>query len=204
MKNQIAGKTVELQKEIKRLKTLLVKDELTGIYNRRGFNEELSRVMKEVIFYKIARETRKKIPRKKFLIKDLSVLFIDIDDLKKTNDIYGHKAGDKLIKTIAHIIEDNIRETDFAGRMGGDEFTVALLGSSEKDAYKVAEKIRKAVELSKKLSEFDKIQHTLSIGAAEVTGLMSENELIDCADKAMYEAKTKRGRNNTVKYSELG
>jgi len=196
-------KIFDLQKEIKRLKSLLIKDELTGVLNRRGFKEELSRILKEVIFYKIAKETRKKIPRKKFLIKDFSVLFIDIDGLKKTNDIYGHKAGDKLIKTVAHIIESNIRETDFAGRLAGDEFIVALLGSSEKDAYKIAEKIRKSVETSKKLSEFDKIQPTLSIGVAEVTGLMSENELIERADTAMYEAKHKRGKNNTVKYSEI-
>ena len=203
MLDKKSKKPKELQKEIKRLKNLLNKDELTGVYNRRGFKEELSRVLKEAVFYKIAMETGKKIARKKFLIKDLSLLFIDIDGLKPMNDLYGHKAGDKLIKIVADIIESLIRNTDFVGRLGGDEFVATLLGSSEKDACKVAEKIRRSVENSKKLSEFSKIHPTLSIGIAEVTGLMSENEFIDRADSAMYEAKIKRGKNNTVKYSEI-
>lgn len=203
-------KISDLEKEIRRLKKLLVTDELTGVLNRTGFKREISRIMNEVIFFKKKRKKIKKDSRKKFLIKDLTILFIDVDGLKKINDIYGHRSGDRLIKAMARTIEDKVRETDFVGRWGGDEFVVALIGSSEDDGYKIAEIIREEAKNVAKSIGFGKVKITLSIGVAGVSDdLISSNsiltvgELIEYADAAMYEAKIRRGKNNTAKYSEI-
>ncbi len=201
---------LELEKEIRRLKKLLVTDELTGVLNRTGFKKETSRILNEVLFFKTKSKKNDRDQRKKFLIKDLALLFLDVDGLKKINDLYSHRSGDKLIKTIAKVIENNVRDTDFVGRWGGDEFVVALTGSSEDDGYKIAEIIREEAKNVAKSIGFGKVKVTLSIGVAEVSaklissnGILTVGELIEYADAAMYEAKIRRGKNNTAKYSEI-
>jgi len=194
---------IELLEEIEHLQRLVVKDELTNAFNRRGFYDRVNGLFSEVVFLKRKGESEIS-KRKKFLISDLSLLFVDVDGLKKINDAHGHRAGDKVISDVCRIIGETIRSADFVGRWGGDEFLVALVGSSEEDAYKIAEKIREAVATDKGLAICKKIAITLSVGVAEESGdLLSIDDLIERADKAMYEAKNNRGKNNTVKYSQL-
>lgn len=203
-------KILELEKEIRRLKKLMATDELTGVLNRTGFKKETSRILNEVIFFKKKNQKKEGDQRKKFLIKDMALLFIDVDGLKKINDIYGHRTGDRLIKAIAKTIASNVRNTDFVGRWGGDEFVVALAGSSEEDGHKIAEIMREEAKNVAKSIGFGKVKITLSIGVAEVSeklisgnGVLSVGELIEYADAAMYEAKIRRGRDNTARYSEI-
>ena len=195
-------KVKELRKEISRLKKMVVKDEVTGILNRRGFYERISDFFNDVVFFKKDRVPREK--RKEFVVKDLAILFIDIDNLKRINDIYGHAAGDKVIKIVAKIIEGNIRKSDFAGRWGGDEFVVGLVGSTEGSAFKVAQIIKDKSLEDKRISTYKGVKTSLSIGAAEVDdSVLSIDDLIDRADRAMYEGKHKKGKNFIVKYSEI-
>ena len=195
-------KVKELRKEISRLKKMVVKDEVTGILNRRGFYERISEFFNDVVFFKKDRVAREK--RKEFVVKDLAILFIDIDNLKRINDIYGHAAGDKVIKIVAKIIEGNIRKSDFAGRWGGDEFVVGLVGSTEGSAFKVAQIIKDKSLEDKRISTYKGVKTSLSIGAAEVDdSVLSIDDLIDRADRAMYEGKHKKGKNFIVKYSEI-
>lgn len=195
-------KVKELRKEISRLKKMVVKDEVTGILNRRGFYERISEFFNDVVFFKKDRVPREK--RKEFVVKDLAILFIDIDNLKRINDIYGHAAGDKVIKIVAKIIEGNIRKSDFAGRWGGDEFVVGLVGSTEGSAFKVAQIIKDKSLEDKRISTYKGVKTSLSIGAAEVDdSVLSIDDLIDRADRAMYEGKHKKGKNFIVKYSEI-
>lgn len=198
-----AKKIKELEKEIRRLRRLVVKDEVTDALNRRGFYEKISEFFNEVLYFK--KEGRQRVKsRKKFLIKDLSILFIDLDGLKRINDIYGHRSGDKVIKITASIIKKHIRESDFVGRWGGDEFLVCLVGSSEKDAYNLGEKIREAVKREKGIRIYKEARVTLSIGVAEADeSILSIDDLIERTDKAMYEAKNRRGKDNTARYSEI-
>ena len=199
-----------LKKEIRHLKKLVVQDELTSALNRTGFKKEVTGILKEVLFFKKTKGKNKNIHRKKFLVKDLSILFIDVDGLKKINDLHGHSAGDRLIKKTANLIRENVRATDFVGRWGGDEFVVALPGSSENDAFKISEKIRKSIKNKGKILGLRKVKVSLSIGVVGVTrelmasgDSLSLDDLIDYADSAMYEAKKGRGGDHSVKYSEI-
>ncbi|TSC89938.1 MAG: diguanylate cyclase [Parcubacteria group bacterium Gr01-1014_2] len=181
--------------EIKELKSLATKDPLTGLSNRRGFEEEVSRLIKDIIFAKENPETRKH-----FYIDSISILFFDIDNFKKLNDTYGHKIGDQILQQVSQIIRQKVRNIDFIARWGGEELVAALVGSHEGDAFRKAEEIRKAIKSRVKINE-KKI--TVSVGVAELKEGFGFEDLIKQADKAMYEAKHNRGKDNAVRYSEL-
>lgn len=198
----------ELKREIARLKELNTHDELTGTLNRRGFFESVGGFFNTALLYKRKGmngngKSRKKA-RKKYLIKDLSIIFVDLDGVKKVNDIYGHAAGDLIIETAARMIKNNIRETDFVARWGGDEFVIAAVGANEAGAYKIAEKIRLAGKKGKEFSSYEQVRVTFSNGVAELDkNIISPEDLIERADNAMYEAKNNRGRNCTVMFSKI-
>ncbi|TSC90271.1 MAG: hypothetical protein G01um10142_462 [Parcubacteria group bacterium Gr01-1014_2] len=181
--------------EIRELKSLATKDPLTGLNNRRGFEEEVRRLIKDLIFAKENPEARKH-----FYIDSISLIFFDIDNFKKLNDTYGHKIGDQVLQQISQIIRQKVRNIDFIGRRGGEEFVVALVGSYEEDAYRKAEEIRKAIKSRVKAG--NEIV-TISVGLAELKDRVSFEDLIKQADKAMYTAKHERGKDNVVRYSEI-
>lgn len=182
--------------QIKELQVLVTKDSLTGFYNRRGFEEEANRLVKDINFAKENPEARKH-----FYIDSISLLFFDIDNFKKLNDDYGHKIGDLVLQQVSQIIRQKIRSIDFTGRWGGEELVVALVGSHEEDAYRKAEEIRKAIKSRVKARDRTV---TVSVGVASLDeGNGSLGRLIKQADQAMYEAKHNRGKDNVVKYSEI-
>lgn len=181
--------------EIRELKSLVNKDSLTGLSNRRGFEEEVRHLVKDVIFAKENPEARKH-----FYIDSISIIFFDIDNFKKFNDTYGHKTGDQVLKQISQIISQKVRSIDFVGRWGGEELVVALIGSHEEDAYLKAEEIRRAIKSRVKIKG-EKV--TVSIGIAELKSKLDFEDLIKQADKAMYAAKKERGKDNVVRFSEI-
>jgi len=109
------------------------------------------------------------------------------------------------LKLAAKAIREKVREIDLVGRIGGEEFVIVLAGATEEEAYRKAEEIRKCVKRKRFIPKRKDLKITLSVGvaslkkssAADIMGLISR------ADKAMYEAKTNRGKDNTVKYSEI-
>ncbi len=159
-------------------------DELTGLFNHRYFHERLDE--------EISRCSR---------FGDIfSLLFLDIDLFKAYNDIYGHLAGDDMLKKIGQYVRSSIRGIDMAFRYGGDEFTIILPQASLEDANKVGERIRKRIE-----TEMDSkgTPLTCSIGIASwpTDGVMRE-EIIQSADAALYYAK-QIGRNRICLASEV-
>ena len=161
------------------LKTASRVDGLTGLYNRRYWQERFDEMDKLCV----RRE------------KPSTALMLDIDHFKRINDTYGHQAGDKVIKMLAALIKRCVRETDLAGRYGGEEFAIILNDSSVEDAKIVAERIR---QLAKRLvveHEGESISFTVSLGLAQFSpdfkGAMA---WLECADQALYEAK-ENGRN---------
>ncbi|MED5325600.1 MAG: GGDEF domain-containing protein, partial [Pseudomonadota bacterium] len=161
------------------LKTASRVDGLTGLYNRRYWQERFDEMHKLCV----RRE------------KPSTALMLDIDHFKRINDTYGHQAGDKVIKMLAALIKRCVRETDLAGRYGGEEFAIILNDSSVEDAKIVAERIR---QLAKRLvveHEGESISFTVSLGLAQFSpdfkGAMA---WLECADQALYEAK-ENGRN---------
>ncbi len=156
-----------------------VTDALTGLYNRRYFEESLNK--------EVARARRQNTP--------FSVIGIDLDFLKKINDTYGHSYGDLAIKTIADILKSNARSIDIPARIGGEEFDVLLPGISSDGAMVAAERIRKAIESQ----EIETIGHiTGSLGVATFLEHTSNvEELLELTDQAMYNSK-RNGRNQVT------
>lgn len=183
----VAGATMMLAREIKRrgraedkLAELAITDALTGLRNRRRFDQ--------VIEQEWLRARRRQEP--------LALLMIDADHFKTYNDMFGHQAGDQVLVRIATSIAGAVeRAKDCAARYGGEEFAVLLPGLSADMALAIGENIRTSVEM---LSA-DKWATTVSVGVASVVPneAMQPAHLIEAADKALYEAKS-RGRNQSV------
>jgi diguanylate cyclase (GGDEF)-like protein len=154
-----------------KIQSLSLRDELTGLYNLRGF-------------YLLAEHALRMARRSRMAF---SVLFVDVDNLKQINDRHGHAAGSQLLVEAAEFLKTNFRETDVLGRIGGDEFVVA--GQFSVDAIELAEQRLKADS-----SERDKVDSpSLSLSMGHVTADLNRNEslenLLDRADAAMYERK---------------
>lgn len=153
-------------------------DALTNLNNRRQFETRLGQ--------EISITKRQNNP--------LCAMMIDIDFFKKVNDTYGHAAGDEVLRTVASIIKQELRESDIPARYGGEEFAVLLPFTKIEEAQIVGERLRKAVEAHPVNVEGVEIAVTISMGLAEYNREESGEELFERADKALYEAK-KNGRN---------
>jgi diguanylate cyclase (GGDEF)-like protein len=116
---------------------------------------------------------------------------IDADNLKPVNDKFGHEAGDKLIKMIAGVIRESVREVDLVARYGGDEFVVLMSESTRANAAVVAERIRRAVENTSFNESGERIHSTVSIGIASFpTDTPNGEELLAMADQQLYTCKS--------------
>jgi diguanylate cyclase (GGDEF)-like protein len=125
----------------------------------------------------------------------LSFLMVDIDHFKKINDIYGHLIGDVILKEIAKILRENIREIDFVARFGGEEFSIILPETDKAGAIMVGERIRSKV-VAQRFRAFDEVLNaSVSVGVASYPqNTLYSDVLIEIADKALYKAKVE-GRN---------
>ncbi len=160
-----------------RLRHLADHDPLSGLVNRRRFEEELARELGHG-----AQDDRRS-----------AVLVIDVDDFKSINDSLGHAAGDVVIANLGQQLRDRLRTTDVASRLGGDEFAVLLRRSDHEEALEVAQSIREAAA-----------PIALSIGVAVLRGseAQSPGEVMHAADEAMYDAK-RQGKDRVVSSEEL-
>ncbi|MEQ2525442.1 diguanylate cyclase [Bacillaceae bacterium CLA-AA-H227] len=162
-------------------------DGLTGVANRRYFDERLNI------------EWDRSIHNHSFL----SLILFDIDDFELYNDTYGHQAGDICLKTIASYVKEIVRSPHLIARYGGEEFAAILIGKNNEESYKIAEKIRTVVEslkISNSSSENKVITISLGLATQGNISFRSKEELIEKADLALYEAK-KGGRNRVVCYN---
>lgn len=161
------------------VKEQAVTDSMTGLYNRRYFEEFIN---KEAI--------RARRQNQKF-----TVIGIDLDHLKQINDVYGHNYGDIAIKAIAEVLKSNCRSIDVAARMGGEEFNLILPGVDSQGGMIVAERIRRAIESV----ELEKIGHiTGSLGVATFMEHSDDvDDLLEVVDHTMYESK-RNGRNRVT------
>ena len=173
----------ELEETKQQLKEQANRDYLTGLYNRRYFNE----IAQELIH--ISKRER----------KVFSVIMLDIDKFKSVNDTYGHSVGDDVIKTLSKTIQETVRESDVVSRFGGEEFALLLPFTDRDGALKIAEKIRINVQNKKITIDDNKtLQFTISLGVDSIreTDKTIEQSL-NRADNALYIAK-KSGRNRVV------
>jgi diguanylate cyclase (GGDEF)-like protein len=134
--------------------------------------------------------------------KKMAILFIDLDEFKKVNDVYGHHVGDWLLIEVSARIQYCLRATDTVGRLGGDEFVVVLPDIDE-NAEDVANKIRTSLQAPFVMDKGVILNISSSIGVAiYLQHAKNQTMLMECADKAMYEAK-KRGRNKVVMFADF-
>ena len=165
-----------------KLEELSRMDGLTGLHNRRYWEEQLGVEFK--------RNKRSKVPS--------SLIMLDIDNFKIVNDTYGHSAGDEVIRAVAAVIKKATRETDISGRYGGEEFAIILPDTPEENVKFLADRIRRLIEKFTIVYEGQSISFTVSIGIAGFqTDFEDHVKWIDTADQALYQAKVS-GRNVVV------
>ncbi|MDQ1362439.1 MAG: hypothetical protein QG652_299 [Pseudomonadota bacterium] len=177
-----------LEREAQNLKTVLVEknrqalsDALTGIPNRLAYEQRV----------------HEEIGRWKRFGNPLSLAIWDVDYFKKVNDTYGHKAGDKVLKTIAQLLVQRIRNTDFMARFGGEEFVMLLPGTKEEETLRLVNELRKQVEECGFHYHGTAVKITVSCGVSSFHADDTLEQVFDRADKALYRAK-KGGRNQCV------
>jgi diguanylate cyclase (GGDEF)-like protein len=174
----------EKKKVQEKLTVLATTDSLSGLYNRAEF---MKLAQRELSWAKIHN-------------KKLSLLMIDLDHFKTINDTFGHAAGDEVIRQMGKMIMTNFRKTDFAGRLGGEEFAVLLKDASLDEAKGAAKKFLDTVSSKKVIYEEQEISITVSIGVAAINSennISNIEDVLKQADDALYKAKAK-GRNCVV------
>jgi diguanylate cyclase (GGDEF)-like protein len=175
----VATSRLELESMNGQLRQLSKTDFLTELNNRGTWEEALSHEFK----------------RLKRSGHSSSLLMCDIDHFKRINDTYGHAAGDVVIKQVAQAVKKNLRETDIAGRYGGEEFAVLLVDTTADQALYFAERLRKTVENMQMEFNQQLLKATISIGIAQFNADMTEyRQWIELADKGLYTSKAD-GRN---------
>lgn len=180
-----AGPVLEAKRLMEHLRENALRDPMTGLHNRRFLEEYVSAL--------VAGSQRRKSP--------FSVLMLDLDFFKQVNDTHGHEAGDKVIKTLADILQRNVRTSDMAVRYGGEEFLLVLMDTGAEQALKVAEKIRGEVAETKIPLPGGMLQKTISIGVAEYPNDSDTFwQVVKFADVALYKAKSD-GRNRVVRFT---
>jgi len=165
--------------------SLSIKDGLSGVYNRRYFDNHLLHM----------------ITKSEKSSKGLGLLMLDIDYFKEVNDTYGHQAGDVIIKELADILKNALRVTDIVARYGGEEFIAAIYDVSPESSIEVAERIRDIVERHDFIVPSSKkpLKKTVSIGISFYRNGITAEKFVEEADKAMYEAK-ETGRNKVCMF----
>jgi diguanylate cyclase (GGDEF)-like protein len=166
------------------MEKMAVTDGLTGLMNHKRFQERLAEEFRRIVRHS----------------EPLTLILADIDHFKKVNDECGHPAGDEILKGVANILKEMVRDIDVVARYGGEEFAIILINTDSKGACMLAERIRKTVEKRNFSFGGINVPVTLSLGIASYprNGRIKD-ELISMADSALYRAK-KEGRNRTCLY----
>ncbi|MBJ2347077.1 MULTISPECIES: sensor domain-containing diguanylate cyclase [Pseudomonas] len=178
----VATNRHQIQAANAQLQLLSSTDRLTGLYNRGHWEGSLKAAYARHQRYGNA----------------LSLVMLDIDHFKHVNDTYGHQAGDKVIEQLAQLLREHARESDVAGRYGGEEFGVVLSDTDRAGARIFAERLRQAVEHLLVQYNGQDIRFTISLGVADLSAPANDHaELIARADQALYTSK-KTGRNRVT------
>lgn len=164
-----------MRKVVYDINNMVIKDHLTSVYNRRFLDDRLP--------VDIIRATMARQP--------LSVIFIDIDNMKKINDTYGHMVGDSALKHVADVIQECVRaDMDWAARYGGDEFFICLYNTGNDDACQIEERIRSGIAAVQIPVPDGSINISASLGTKTMLGsALTAEEIIRLADEKMYEDK---------------
>ncbi|MBV1905787.1 MAG: GGDEF domain-containing protein [Pseudomonadales bacterium] len=166
----------ELKATLQRLQKLALRDDLTGVNNRRHLMNYLKRQKASVDRGGAT----------------FSICYADLDHFKQMNDRYGHVAGDRVLKAFADLATATVRDVDFVARIGGEEFVLVLANASARDSYPVAERLRTRMAELLITTENPEYRVTVSLGIAQYCNEEHIDELLHRADSALYRAKKVR------------
>ena len=182
---RLSKRLYQMEKEVDRLRVQIcekhkqsLSDTLTGLPNRKAYDEHIEQELKYAI--------RKRKP--------LTLLIFDIDYFKKVNDKFGHVTGDNILKRLASVLSETIREGDFLARYGGEEFAIVMSNTALKQAEEIAERLRATVQAHPFQYKNRHIDLTISGGLAQLRKDDTYESLFERADNALYVAK-ESGRN---------
>jgi diguanylate cyclase (GGDEF)-like protein len=177
-----AGPILRMLGDFRRVASQATTDGLTGLANRRSFDEEL------------ALEWR----RAHRIGDSLALVLLDLDNFKQVNDTYGHPAGDAVLRAIGELLATGVRQIDLAARYGGEEFVVLVPESDLDGAAQLAKRLRAALgKVKVELADGTKLKVTASFGVAASGELETAEELVAAADEALYDAK-RAGKDRVV------
>ncbi len=175
----------DLENIIHHMQKLAITDSLTNLYNRRYIYEQLP--------IDLAWAFQNDEP--------VSVIYADIDYFKEINDKCGHIVGDYMLKEVAEVLYKQVRKKDgWAARYGGDEFLICLPAINKTTAAKIANRIRRAIEVKQFITDSQLLKMTCSFGVKTIykkSGVNTVNKVVELADRKLYQAKNK-GRNRVV------
>jgi diguanylate cyclase len=170
--------TIEAMENINKIANFANRDFLTGVYNRRFFYSDVEE------YVQVAEETN----------EPYAFAMIDVDYFKKINDKYGHDGGDRVLKSIAKILNDNTKGSDIVARFGGEEFCVVLKKINKEEAVKFFVNLRAKVAENEVTIKKEKVKVTISIGVSFGNGHCEIDDMLEACDSALYTAK-ENGRN---------
>ncbi len=185
---EMQDKMMSLEKETENLRHVIVQK------NKQALFDALTEIPNRLAYDQKAEE---EIARWKRFDNPLSLAIWDVDLFKKVNDTYGHKAGDKVLKTIAQLLNSRIRETDFLARFGGEEFVMLLPGTIEEETLRLVNGLRKKIEVCGFHYHGDAVSITVSCGVSSFREGDTLERVFERADQALYKAK-ENGRNQCV------
>ena len=177
----LVAAVVTRARRFRALRALMVRDSMTGLLNHTTTNEQ----------------TKIELARARRIKQSLSFALLDIDHFKQVNDRYGHPAGDRVIKSLSNLLKQRLRATDVIGRYGGEEFAVVLPDADAETAAKIIDEVRQSFADLRHQHDDGDFVVTLSGGIATYPQYTEVPQLIDAADKALYEAKSS-GRNQVI------
>lgn len=169
---QLLDRNDQLRNIVERIQDMAIRDELTGMYNRRHANERLGKI-------------REMANRNAF---GFMVLYMDLDHFKRVNDNHGHNVGDEVLRLFSTMVRDSLSGRDFAARLGGEEFLVVLVKTSRAEGLAMAERLRESV-MALTFPSATGLKMTASMGAAEFMRGETLEQLLARADAALYRAK---------------
>ena len=181
LRNRLSGKNVELREALDQVREMAIRDELTGMFNRRHIIDIL--------------QQQKAIADSGGY--SFCVCYLDLDHFKAINDTYGHGTGDQVLRRFSKLVTQSLREADYTGRLGGEEFVLVLSDTHLNEAFQVCERLRQRLVSTSFADLSPSLSVTVSTGIAEFRAGERIDEALSRADSCLYDAKS-TGRNRVV------